>query len=73
MSRSCKKFPITGMTTAESDKLFKQVEHRRERANVKIALNKGDDLPSPRLFGDPANSDKDGKQFNRKWPKALRK
>ena len=73
MSRSRKQVPITGMTTARSDKLFKQAEHQRERTAVKIALGKGTDAPSPRLFGDPAASEKDGKCYHHNWPGALRK
>ena len=41
------------MSTAESDKAFKQAEHSRERAAVRVALRIGADVPSPRLFGDP--------------------
>ena len=63
MSRSRKKNPITGMTTAKSDKKFKQREHRRERTAVRDALAKGKDAPSPKEFGDPAGSEKDGKQY----------
>lgn len=63
MTRSRRKTPIVGMTTAESDARFKAAEHRRERAAVKIALNTGADVPDPRLFGDPCKSDKDGKQY----------
>jgi hypothetical protein len=37
MSNSRKKVPITGITTARSDKPFKVAEHRRERRNVHAA------------------------------------
>ena len=65
--------PITGMTTAPSDKPFKKAEHSRERTAVRIALEQGDELPSPRAFGDPASSEKDGKQYLPNWEKARRK
>lgn len=60
------------MTTAESDKPFKQREHRRERTAVRDALASDKDPPHPKEFGNPWSSDKDGKQY---WddPKALRK
>lgn len=72
MSRSRKKTPFVGMTTAESDKPFKVREHRRERSAVRDALATGGDLPHPKAFGNPRSSEKDGKQY---WsdPRALRK
>lgn len=73
MSNSRKRVPIVGMTTATSDKRFKQAEHSRERAAAKIALAKGDGLPSPRAFGDPAQSEKDGKQYLPDWDRGRRK
>lgn len=64
MSRSRKKHPITGITTAETDKPFKQQEHSRERAAVRDALKAEKEvLPHPKGFGDPWNSDKDGKKY----------
>ncbi|MEL4378367.1 hypothetical protein [Brucella cytisi] len=38
MSRSRKKTPITGITTADSDKAFKEAEHRRERRALRSAV-----------------------------------
>lgn len=73
MTNSRKRTPIVGMTTAPSDKRFKQAEHSRERAAAKIALAKGQEPPSPRAFGDPALSEKDGKQYLPDWDRALRK
>lgn len=73
MTNSYRKMPIIGMTTAVSDKRFKAAEHRRERAAVKIALRQANDVPDPRLFGDPCLSEKDGKQFYTGDPKLLRK
>jgi hypothetical protein len=34
------------------------VEHSRERAAAKIAMAKGDELPSPRAFGEPSSTRK---------------
>lgn len=64
MSRSRRKTPISGVTTARSDKLFKRVEHRRERRAVRHVLDVTVDdvgIPGRKLFGDPWNSQKDGK------------
>ena len=63
MSRSRRKTPIVGITTAESDKPFKMAEHRRERRAVNAALAQGGEPPHALLFGDPWSSDKDGKQY----------
>jgi len=73
MSRSRRKTPIVGITTAESDKPFKVREHRRERRAVNIALRVGEEPPSPEEFGDPWKSEKDGKQFVPEQPELLRK
>lgn len=62
MSRSFRKSPWIGMTKVTSDKPFKRSEHQRERSAVKRALKAGKTPPSPRLFGDPWDSPKDGKQ-----------
>lgn len=65
MSRSRKKKPITGVTTARTEKDWKQQEHQRERANVRTALanfdEDGDVLPAPLEFGNPWDGPKDGK------------
>ena len=63
MTRSRKKVPITGMTTADSDKTFKKREHRRERSAVRDALAVGSEPPHPKGFGDPWDGDKDGKKY----------
>jgi hypothetical protein len=73
MTNSRKRVPIIGMTSASSDKRFKRAEHSRERAAAKVALAKGRELPSPRAFGDPALSEKDGKQYLPDLDRALRK
>ncbi len=63
------------MTTAASDKQFKVMEHRRERRAVKRAIVSLDDVPSPKLFGNPWASEKDGKHWfdDNEHPKLLRK
>ena len=80
MARSRKKTPITGVTTAETDKPFKQQEHQRERSRVRDALNADRELdeidtPPSKLFGNPWASGKDGKHaFDPdKFPKLMRK
>ncbi len=76
MSRSCKKVPIVGMSTARSDQPFKRDEHRRERRTVRSLLGASLDVDDRRLhkqsYGDPAKAPKDGKQFWRD-PLASRK
>lgn len=75
MSRSRKKYPITGITMAETDKPFKQQEHQRERSAVRDALRTDKEIiPSPREFGDPCKSMKDGKtMWTENQEKAKRK
>lgn len=63
MSRSRKKTPVCGFTGAESDKPFKEAEHRRERRKAKVALASGREVPHPKEFGDEWNSAKDGKEY----------
>lgn len=67
MSRSRRKTPIIGITTAETDKPFKTREHRRERRTVHGILSASLDQDDKRLhakrFGDGWHSDKDGKQY----------
>jgi hypothetical protein len=76
MSRSCRKTPITGVTTAESEKAYKQQEHRRERAYVRDALRSGsEEVPGSKEFGNPWSGDKDGKVLfdPREQPELMRK
>jgi len=64
MSRSRKKHPVTGMTTSETEKEFKQQEHQRERSAVRDALNSDKEiLPHPKEYGNPWSGPKDGKYF----------
>lgn len=70
MTRSRRKVPIVGMTMAESDKVFKTQEHRRERRAVRQRV----DTPTQKKYGNPWASEKDGKQFvQQPSPKLLRK
>jgi len=73
MSRSRRKTPIAGVTTASSDKQFKKAEHSRERVTARIAVVRGDDPPHRKSFGDPWKGDKDGKLYWPDRPKLLRK
>lgn len=74
MSRSFRKTPITGMTTAASDKAFKQAEHRRARAAERAALTREDDPPGPKAYGNPWGGPKDGKRWHAdSWPELMRK
>lgn len=63
MSRSYRKTPITGMTTAESDKRFKKAEHKRERRKLKATDLTDETPPDPRTYGNAWASEKDGKQW----------
>lgn len=74
MARSRRKTPITGITTADSDKSFKQAEHRRERRAVKALLDAGVEPPPAKSFGDPWRGEKDGKMWlDEPSPKLMRK
>lgn len=66
MARSYRKTPAGGITTASSERLFKQQEHQRERHAVKQMLSAfADDsvLPDPKRFGNPWAGPKDGKRY----------
>lgn len=81
MSRSRRKTPVVPFTNAETDKPYKQQEHRRSRRNTHQVLNESWDGDDPRLFeenyGDPWSSMKDGRTYIPKddewYEKALRK
>ena len=73
MSRSHRKTPIAGVTTAESDKFFKTTEHRRERRAVRVAIRAGEETPPPKAFGDPWRGHKDGKIWHGYRPEIIRK
>lgn len=65
MSRSRKKHPVRAITTAESERRFKQAEHQRERHHVRQRLRVAVDDTDRRLhtapFGNPYCGPKDGK------------
>jgi hypothetical protein len=78
MSRSLRRHPIIGMTTATSEKEDKQLAHRRHRRRVNEVLGQAPEtpvLPHRRETSDPWNMAKDGKQrFDpRRFPELLRK
>lgn len=66
MSRSRRHTPIHAVTGCESNKPFKQQEHRRERATVKTMLRMGYEdwqLPHPKKYGNEWASPRDGKTY----------
>ena len=75
MARSRRKNPGCGMTTAASDKPYKQREHRRERAAVRSVDLTADEPLASRGFGSPWRSEKDGKQWfdPKRRPEDMRK
>ena len=78
MSRSRKKTPICGNTTAASEKSSKASAHRRLRHHVAMVLRKDAEveiLPHENELSDPWLMDKDGKGvFNpTDFPKLMRK
>ena len=65
MSRSFRKSPFTGHTTAETEKMDKRYANRRVRHAIRQALSVGvsdEDLPHRRALSNPYTFDKDGKQ-----------
>jgi hypothetical protein len=77
MSRSRRKTPIVGITTAESDKRYKLAEHRAERRTYRAILTARLDEDDRRLhanvYGDANHSEKDGKQYLRQSSRDMRK
>ncbi|WP_120499036.1 hypothetical protein [Roseovarius sp. EL26] len=63
MSRSDRKTPIYGMTTAASDKVCTKAEHRRARRQLKTIDLQRNDPPAPKVYGNSWPSEKDGKQW----------
>ena len=63
MSRSRKRTPICGITTARSDRAWKRRGHRSYRQCERQALHAGRDVPDRRLCMNVWASDKDGKQW----------
>lgn len=78
MSRSRRRTPKKGITTARSEKQEKLQAHRRERRGVRVALAKGaeeHELPHRREISDPWKMAKDGKCYlgTKAEPRDLRK
>ena len=66
MTRSRKKTPIAGLTSADSEKADKLDAHRRERRKVREVLHvnaEPDVLPHTREVSDPWTMAKDGKVY----------
>jgi hypothetical protein len=72
MSRSFRHRPFAGITTSDSEKKDKQIEHRAERAAVRESLSA---FREPDLRPRGQYWDKDGKmRFDpKKYPEMLRK
>lgn len=65
MSRSRRKTPKSGITTAESEKNDKRIYNRRYRHATKQLLDadpKIESVPPLRAFSNPWSMDKDGKK-----------
>ncbi|MEO6528743.1 MAG: hypothetical protein ABIP93_19150 [Gemmatimonadaceae bacterium] len=78
MTRSRKKTPIRGVTSAASEKADKAVAHRKERKRVRTVLHVDPEpevLPHTRELSDPWDMAKDGKVYlgSRLTPKERRK
>jgi len=78
MSRSRKKTPVHGITTASSEKQDKRLYNRRFRRVVKQLLRQNPEcevLPHLREYSNPWSMDKDGKvRFDpAKHPELMRK
>jgi hypothetical protein len=75
MSRSKKKTPKTGMTTAESEKDDKRKANRKFRRKIKVQVQKGEtELVKIKEVSNIWSFDKDGKQFLKNPPsKEMRK
>ncbi len=76
MSRSKRKSPIRGITSADSEKEDKVAAHRKFRRTIRIALDQGADiLPHVRELSNQWAMAKDGKTMfdPRANPKDMRK
>lgn len=62
MSRSHRKTPVRGITSAESEKSDKAASHRKIRRAVRVAVEQGAPvLPQERELTNPWSMAKDGK------------
>jgi hypothetical protein len=78
MARSRKKTPMSGITSAKSEKADKLSAHRKERRKVRSRLStdvEPDILPHRREVGDVWSFAKDGKKYQtgRANPRDMRK
>lgn len=71
MSRSRRKVPVTGVTTASSEKEDKKLAHRRLRRKENQALEAAEDLPDRRLIDNQDDHSKDGKVWHRQVDKKV--
>lgn len=70
MSRSRKKNPVKGITSADSEKEDKRNANRKFRRKIKQEVNKGEDqLPEIRELSNVWEFDKDGKRYDKDLPK----
>lgn len=63
MSRSRKRSPFSGITTADSEAIGKRIWHRRYRRAANVAVATDQDIPDEREHSDPWLLAKDGKQY----------
>jgi hypothetical protein len=64
VARSRKKAPITGITSAKSEKTDKQLAHRKERRKVRqVVESEPEVLPHTREVSNPWAMAKDGKVY----------
>ncbi len=78
MSRSRKKTPIGGITTARSERQDKRLANRKVRRHVRVALvahSDRDVLPDLRQISNVWTMAKDGKRYfdQHRYPKEMRK
>ena len=75
MSRSRKKNPVRGITSADSEKKDKRDANRRFRRKIKQQVDQGEEqLSERRELSDVWMSEKDGKRYDKDLPeKELRK
>ena len=68
MSRSRRKTPIIGFTTAESDAPGREADSRRLRRRNKMRVQAGQDPLDARAIGGPWHWPKDGKAWQSDLP-----
>lgn len=77
MSRSRRRTPIRGITTADSEKQDKRIANRKLRRKVRVAIRADaeGEMPARRQVSNPWCMDKDGKmRFDpARYPRYLRK